>query len=229
MRALAILVAAGRGERMRAPRPKAFLELLGEPLLLRAARAFEAAATVDAIVAVVPEDEVENAERLLQPMRKLKAVVVGGPRRQDSVLEGLKRAPEGFAGTVLVHDAARALVDAALVDSVTRAAEDTGAAVPVLALVDTIKRVGEGRVLETVDRSGLAAAQTPQAFRYELLVKAYEAAFRDRVTVTDEAMAVERLGAPVAAVSGSAVNLKITTPADLAYAEALLRQRSEPS
>jgi 2-C-methyl-D-erythritol 4-phosphate cytidylyltransferase len=229
IRALAILVAAGRGERMRASRPKAFLELLGEPLLLRAARAFEMARTVDAIVAVVPEEEIENAQRLLQPVRKLKAVIAGGPRRQDSVLEGLKRVPEGFAGTVLVHDAARALVEAALVEAVTQAAEDTGAAVPVLNLVDTIKRVGEGRVLETVDRAGLAAAQTPQGFRYELLARAYEAAFRERMTLTDEAMAVERLGAPVAAVAGSAANLKITTPGDLAYAEALLRRRSERS
>jgi 2-C-methyl-D-erythritol 4-phosphate cytidylyltransferase len=229
VRALAILVAAGRGERMRSPRPKAFLELLGEPLLLRAARAFEAARTVDAIVAVVPEDEIDNARRLLQPLRKLKAVVAGGPRRQDSVLAGLKHAPDGFTGTVLVHDAARALVDADLVDAVTHAAEDTGAAVPVLTLVDTIKRVGEGRVLETIDRSGLAAAQTPQGFRFELLATAYEAAFRDRVTVTDEAMAVERLGVPVAAVAGSTANLKITTPSDLAHAEGLLRRRSEPA
>jgi 2-C-methyl-D-erythritol 4-phosphate cytidylyltransferase len=98
-----------------------------------------------------------------------------------------------------------------------------------LNLVDTIKRVGEGRVLETVDRAGLAAAQTPQGFRYELLARAYEAAFRERMTLTDEAMAVERLGAPVAAVAGSAANLKITTPGDLAYAEALLRRRSERS
>jgi 2-C-methyl-D-erythritol 4-phosphate cytidylyltransferase len=227
MRTLAILVAAGRGERMRAPTPKAFLELLGKPLLLRSALAFEAAATVDAIVAVVPEEEIAHAERLLAPLRKVTAVVAGGPRRQDSVLEGLKRAPEGFAGTVLVHDAARALVDVPLVDAVARAAAERGAAVPVSGLVDTIKRVADGRVVETLDRAGLAAAQTPQGFRYELLARAYEAAFRERVALTDEAMAVERLGEPVAAVPGSPDNLKITTPEDLAHAETLLRRRGE--
>jgi 2-C-methyl-D-erythritol 4-phosphate cytidylyltransferase len=221
MNILAILVAAGRGERMRAERPKAFLTLRGEPLLLKAARAFEAATSVDAIVAVVPETELDEAARRLEGLRKLLAIVRGGKRRQDSVLEGLKQAPDGFDGVVLVHDAARPLVDPALIDAVACAARQSGAAVPVLALADTVKRVRDGRVLETLDRSELAGAQTPQGFRFRLLVRAYEEAFRDRATVTDEAMAVERIGAPVATVPGSPRNRKITTPEDLAWAEAL--------
>jgi 2-C-methyl-D-erythritol 4-phosphate cytidylyltransferase len=146
-------------------------------------------------------------------------VVPGGPKRQDSVLEGLKRVPGGFAGVVLVHDAARPLVDTALIEAVARAARESGAAIPVLELADTIKRMRDGRVRETVDRSELAAAQTPQGFRFALLVRAYEAAFRDQVTLTDEAMAVERVGEAVVAVPGSARNRKITTPEDLAWAE----------
>jgi 2-C-methyl-D-erythritol 4-phosphate cytidylyltransferase len=138
------------------------------------------------------------------------------------VLEGLKQAADGFAGVVLVHDAARPLVDVPLVESVVRASAETGAALPVLGLVDTVKRVKDGRVLETIDRSELAAAQTPQGFRFALLVEAYEAAFRDRVALTDEAMAVERLGRRVAAVPGSPINRKITTPEDLAWAEGVL-------
>jgi 2-C-methyl-D-erythritol 4-phosphate cytidylyltransferase len=220
--ALAILVAAGRGERMAAERPKAFLPLAGEPMLLRAARAFEAAASVTALVAVVPEPELGAARALLAGIAKLRAVAAGGPRRQDSVLEGMKQAPDGFAGIVLVHDAARPFADPALIDAVAEAARAYGAALPLLGLVDTIKRVRDGRVLETIDRAELGAAQTPQGFRFELLVRAYEAAFRDRLTLTDEAMAVERLGEPVAAVPGSPRNRKLTTPEDLAWAEGVL-------
>jgi len=222
MNALAIIVAAGRGERMGASRPKAFLDLAGQPLLLRSALAFEAAPSVDAIVAVVPAGEIEAARAILAPLRKLRAVVAGGNRRQDSVLEGLKQAPDGFAGAVLVHDAARPLVDVPLVEGVVRAAAETGAALPVLPLVDTVKRVRDGRVVETLDRAELGGAQTPQGFRFALLVEAYEAAFRDRVTLTDEATALERLGRPVQAVPGSPLNKKITTAEDLAWAEGVL-------
>lgn len=222
MQSLAILVAAGRGERMGAGRPKAFLELSGQALVLRSARVFDEAPSVGWIVAVVPEGEVAASRSLLAPLRKLRVVVAGGARRQDSVLEGLKQAPEGFDGVVLVHDAARPLVDVALVEAVVREAAATGAALPVLPVTDTLKRVRDGLVQETLDREELGAAQTPQGFRMALLVRAYEAAFRDGLTVTDEAMAVERLGAPVRAVAGSARNRKITTPEDLAWAEGIL-------
>ena len=222
MQSLAILVAAGRGERMGAGRPKAFLELAGEALLLRAARVFDAAPSVSGIVAVVPEDEVAAARALLAPVRKVTAVVPGGERRQDSVLAGLKQAPAGFEGVVLVHDAARPLVDVALVEAVAVEAAGAGAALPVVPVVDTVKRVRDGFVVETLDREELGGAQTPQGFRFPLLLEAYEAARRDHVTVTDEAMAVERLGAPVRAVPGSPRNRKITTREDLAWAEGVL-------
>jgi len=207
---------------MRADRPKAFLDLGGQPLLLRAALAFEEAPSVERLVAVVSEDQVATARSILSPLKKNLAVVPGGPRRQDSVLEGLKQAPEAFEGVVLVHDAARPLVDVRLIEEVARAAEQAGAAVPVLRLVDTVKRLRDGCVVETLDREELGAAQTPQGFRFDLLVSAYEAAFRDNVTLTDEAMAVERIGTPVRAVPGSARNRKITTPEDLAWAEGVL-------
>ena len=207
---------------MGASRPKAFLELAGQALVLRSALVFDAAPSVGRIVAVVPGAEVEAARALLLSVRKLVAVVPGGERRQDSVLLGMKQAPEGFDGVVLVHDAARPLVDVALVEAVAREAAGTGAALPVLPVVDTVKRVRDGLVVETLDRDELGAAQTPQGFRFPLLVEAYEAARRDGVTVTDEAMAVERLGAPVRAVPGSPRNRKITTPEDLEWAEGVL-------
>jgi 2-C-methyl-D-erythritol 4-phosphate cytidylyltransferase/2-C-methyl-D-erythritol 2,4-cyclodiphosphate synthase len=155
------------------------------------------------------------------------AVVAGGATRQDSVRAGLEALPAAFDGIVLVHDAARALIEPALIASVVRAALETGAAIPVLPLVDTIKRVHDGAVGETLDRSELAAAQTPQGVRRGLLQEALDGAARDGVTVTDEAMAVERLGRRVAAVVGSPRNLKITTPHDLRWAELLLASTVE--
>ena len=229
MDTFAVIVAAGRGERLAAGRPKAFVEVGGATLLVRSARAFDAAGSVDAIVAVVPREEIDAATRLLEPVAKVTAVVAGGERRQDSVLEGMKIAPDGFEGVVLVHDAARPFVTPGLIDAVAAAAHRGGAAVPVWALTDTVKRVKDGAVVGTVDRTDLAAAQTPQAFRLALLARAYEAAFRDRVTVTDEAMAVERLGEPVVAVTGEALNRKVTTPDDLVWAEAILASQASRS
>jgi 2-C-methyl-D-erythritol 4-phosphate cytidylyltransferase len=222
MQAVAIVVAAGRGERMGAERPKAFLELLGEPLLLRAARAFEAAPSVGGIVAVVPDSETQAARALLAPLAKLRAVVAGGERRQDSVLAGLEQLPDGFDGVVLVHDAARPLVEVELIEAVARQASATGAALPVLPLVDTVKRVRGGRVVETLDRAELGGAQTPQGFRCALLREAYDAARRAGVELTDESTAVERMGHAVHAVPGSKRNRKLTTPDDLAWAESVV-------
>jgi 2-C-methyl-D-erythritol 4-phosphate cytidylyltransferase len=224
---IAVLVAAGRGERMGAGRAKAFLPLAGRALLLRAAEAFESAPEVEAIVAVVPADEQRAARDLLAPLRKVTAVVAGGATRQDSVRAGLEALPTAFDGIVLVHDAARALIEPALIASVVRAAAETGAAIPVLPLVDTIKRVRDGAVGETLDRSELAAAQTPQGVRRALLQEALDEAARKGITVTDEAMAVEHLGRRVAAVVGSPRNLKITTPHDLRWAELLLASTVE--
>ena len=226
---VAVLVAAGRGERMGAARPKAFLPLAGRPLLLRAAEAFEATAEVEAIVAVVPAGEQRVARDLLAPLRKVTAVVAGGATRQDSVRAGLAALPAAFDGVVLVHDAARALVEPALIAAVARAAAEAGAAIPVLPLVDTIKRVRDGDVRETLDRSELQAAQTPQGVRRALLEEALAAAARDGVVLTDEAVGLERLGRRVAAVVGSPRNLKITTPHDLRWAELLLATAVERS
>jgi len=224
METLAILVAAGRGERLGAARPKAFLELGGRALLRWAAQAFERAATVEGFVAVVPAEEAETARELLSDLSKLRAVVAGGARRQDSVRAGLAQVPPGFDGVVLVHDAARAFVEPALIDAVAAAARESGAALPVLALVDTVKRVRDGFVTETLDRSELFGAQTPQGFRFALLERACREADAQGLLLTDECMAVERTGSPVRAVPGSARNRKITTPADLQWAEALLRE-----
>ena len=228
MKALVILVAAGRGERMGADQPKAFVSVAGQPMLLLAARAFDAAPSLDGIVAVVPADRIADAREILGGLRALRDVVAGGESRQDSVQRGLEALPPGFDGVVLVHDAARPLVEVELIESVIRATIEHDAAIPVLGLVDTVKRLRDDRVVETLDRSELGAAQTPQGFRVALLRRAYDKAFRDDVVLTDEAMALERLGEPVVAVKGSARNRKLTTPEDLAWADTLLRSEGQP-
>ena len=223
MNTLAILVAAGRGERMGADCPKAFVELAGEPLLLRAARAFDESAEVDGVVAVVPAGWEPAARGVLAGLVKLEAVVAGGERRQDSVGAGLDHAA-AFDGVVLVHDAARPLVSPETIALVARAARELGAALPAVELTDTVKRIRDGRVVETLDRSALGAAQTPQGFQVALLREAYRNAERKGLQLTDEAMAVEALGKPVAVVPGLPTNRKLTTPDDLEWAEHRLRR-----
>ena len=207
---------------MGAGAPKAFLPVAGVPMLVRSARAFDAASSVSAIMLVVPADRIDHARDLLHGLAKPVTVVVGGERRQDSVQRGLAALPAGFDGIVLVHDAARPLVEAALIDAVAAAAMRAGAAIPVLALADTVKRIENGLVRATVDRDELGAAQTPQGFAVALLREAYEKAERDGAVLTDEAMAIERMGRPVRAVPGSARNRKITTAEDLEWAEDVL-------
>ena len=222
----AIIVAAGRGERMGAGAPKAFLPVAGVPMLLHSARAFDAS-SVSAITVVVPADRIDAARELLLGLQKPVTVVAGGDRRQDSVRRGLDAVPADFDGVILVHDAARPLVDVALIDLVAAVAGRAGAAIPVLPVADTIKRIEDGIVHATVDRAELGAAQTPQGFAIGLLREAYEAAERDGALLTDEAMAIERIGRPVRAVPGSARNRKITTADDLAWAEDVLGRRGD--
>jgi 2-C-methyl-D-erythritol 4-phosphate cytidylyltransferase len=170
---------------MGGPVPKAFVTLGGVPMLLHSARAFDAARSVSAIVVVAPEDRLAEARAALRTIAKPVTVVAGGARRQDSVRAGLDAAPPAFDGVVLVHDAARPFVDPALVDAVAAAADEMGAAIPVLAMTDTIKRVEGGFVAETIDRSRLGAAQTPQGFALALLREACDAAEREGATLTD--------------------------------------------
>jgi 2-C-methyl-D-erythritol 4-phosphate cytidylyltransferase len=222
METRAILVAAGRGERMGGGVPKAFLPLAGVPMLVHSARALDAAASVSALAVVVPADRIDEARAMLRGLQKPVTVVAGGERRQDSVRRGLDAVPGDFDGVVLVHDAARPLVDVALIDLVAAVAGRAGAAIPVLPVADTIKRIEDGIVRATVDRAALSAAQTPQGFDIALLREAYDVAERDGTPLTDEAMALEHIGRPVRAVPGSVRNRKITTADDLAWAEDLL-------
>lgn len=224
--AAAIVVAAGRGVRMGASVAKAFLPVLGQPMVLRTVLAVERARTVRDVVVVVGEQDVGRAQEVLSAggCRKVSAVVAGGPERQDSVLSGLQRA--AGAEVVAVHDGARPLVSPAIVDSVVRAAYEVGAASAGIPMRETVKHVDGGEATSTADRGRLWIARTPQAFHTALLKDAHQRARAEGVRVSDDAALVERLGRRVRMVEDSPANLKITLPEDLAMAEALLTFRN---
>lgn len=222
----AIIPAGGIGARMAADRPKQFLEIAGIPLLVHTLRAFERAAAIAAIIVVVPTAYVDESRDMLRryPMTKVKEVVAGGRLRQDSVAQGLARVPED-CDLVAVHDGARPLVSPSLIDACVVQARRTGAAMAAVPVNDTLKEVGStGAILRTVDRTDLWRAQTPQVVRTELLRQALALAVRQQFVGTDEASLLELLGHKMVVVNGSEKNIKITHPADLALAEALVRE-----
>ena len=224
MSVVALVPAAGRGERLGLGVAKAFVPIAGHPLLWHAVRGVLASGCVDAVVVAAPGSDLERAVATMARLGEAVSVVAGGATRVESVRLALQHAdamlPE--IDVVLVHDAARAFtppaVFTAVVDAVRRGHP---AVVPVLPLVDTVKQVdGTGRVVATVDRSTLRSVQTPQGFAPDLLRRAHEQSGGDGVT--DDAGLVEALGEPVHAVPGDPTALKITTPFDLALAEAVL-------
>lgn len=226
MKTAVIIVAAGRGRRMGASRPKVLLPLAGRPVLAWSVATFLRHPLIARVV-IAAADEAA-ARRALGGDAGRVQLVSGGERRQDSVRNGLAAA--GEVDIVLVHDAARPLVEPSLIAAVIEAAAEFGAAVPLTPVAATVKRAGrDGFVAATVPRDDLGLAQTPQGFRAELLRRAFASAPPDE-PATDDATLVERLGVPVRVVEGSPRNIKITVPADLVLAEALcvgLRRREE--
>lgn len=221
-RAAAVLVAAGRGERLGAEGPKGLVPVAGIPMLAHAARALEHASLIAHIVAVVsPGSEAVAALSLDRAgCERVTAVVPGGDSRQASVAAGL--AALGEPEIVVVHDAARPLVSPAVITAVIHAAVSSGAASAGLPVRETVKRVEAGYVAETVDRDTLWIARTPQAFHTGLLREAHARAAAEGFVGADDAVLVERLGRAVRMVEDSPTNLKITVPDDLRLAEAVL-------
>ena len=215
-----IVVAAGRGDRLGSSIPKQLLDLGGRTLLQRSVAAFDAHARVREIVVVLPADLVAEGAALVGETTRPCRFVAGGARRQDSVSCGLRALAEEI-DLVLVHDAARPFADGPLIDRVIAAAERVGAAVPLIPVRDTVKRLdpGRGTVNETIPRDDIGLAQTPQGFRRAVLHEAI-ALGEQGIAATDEAMLAERAGHAVAVVAGDAGNVKITTAADLTAARA---------
>lgn len=221
MRVVVVIAAAGRGDRFGGGQPKQLLALGGRSLLQRCVDAFEGSSLVDEIVVTAPPGLATPAALALEPGRKPCQVVEGGPRRQDSVANGFD-AVSRRADLIVVHDAARPFVSAALIARTIEAAAESGAAIAAIASHDTVKRASsDGRfVTETLPRETLYFAQTPQAFRRDVLRDAVELGRRG-VEATDEASLAERAGHAVRLVAGDPRNIKVTTPDDLALARRL--------
>lgn len=226
---VAIIVAGGKGTRFGANRPKQFLEINGTPIIVHTLRQFEQAQEIDLVVVVVPADQVNTFRSAVEEsdLKKVWQVVGGGETRAQSVRCGL--ASIESANVVAVHDAVRPLVAPEEIDQVVLAANNSGAAILVAPVSDTIKEFDHNRILRTVPRAQLRRALTPQCFRFDILKRAYadlEEIESLRIEVTDDSFLVERLGVPIAAVEGSARNIKITTAEDLRVAERLLESLS---
>jgi 2-C-methyl-D-erythritol 4-phosphate cytidylyltransferase len=213
----AVLVAAGRGERLGGDRPKAFVRLGSLPLLAEPLRRLDACEQIDAVVVVAPVEWEEPAILLAEEVgaSKVTACVSGGETRTESVRAGVAEVPED-AEVILVHDAARPLLPPGVVERLLAAlADGADGAVPTLPLADTVKRASDGVVAETLERSDLVTVQTPQAFRAASLRAALENASNRLLQATDCASLVEANGGRVRVVPGDERLLKVTTAADL--------------
>lgn len=222
MRAAAILLAAGRGERLGGDRPKALLEVGGLTLLDRAIRTVDATPEIEGFLVAAPPGHEEEMEAVGVGSIRFLGVVSGGPSRQDSVRLALEALPPEF-DAVACHDVARPFASPRLFSAVIGALERADGVIPVVPVADTVKRVAGGWAVETVPREDLALTQTPQAFLREALQRAHEAAEADGAVATDDAALLERAGMRVAVVAGEPENMKVTVPEDLERAEALAR------
>lgn len=220
----AIIVAAGKSERMGAGADKAFLNLGPKPVVAYSLLAFERSADIDQIILVVRKDQQVAAKAVAKMfgISKLAKIVPGGARRQDSVMNGLKEL-DSDARIVVVHDGARPCVTPDTIAEVVKLAKRSDAAVVGRRIWDTVKRVEKGTsVSATEDRTKLWAVQTPQAFKVQLLKRAYEALEAEKKDVTDDAQAVELIGGSVKIYETNKPNLKITTVEDLQIAAAVV-------
>lgn len=223
----AIIPAAGSGSRMGVPSPKQFFELEGVPILIHTLQVFQQVESIGLIIVVVPRENCTWVEEQVQKynLSKVFKVIAGGKHRQDSVLAGLEVLPLEVE-LVLVHDGVRPFVPVSVIENCLKEAEKNGAAMVAVPVKDTLKAVSRDNVIEqTIDRSGVWQAQTPQAARVSLLKKAFADVIKHKDFIaTDEAALLERVNIPVKVVEGSEKNIKITRPEDLILAKAILME-----
>lgn len=222
----ALVPAAGSAQRMNGVN-KLFRPLCGVPVLVRTLTSLQLARRVDEIIVAAREQDIEEVSRLCKEyaVTKCKKVIVGGATREASVMRAAMEASRDTR-LLAVHDGARPLVTPDLIDRTVEAAARYGAVAPALPLKDTVKRIKEGGEVErTLKRDVLRAVQTPQVFDADLLKASLHAAFEAGAELTDDCSAVERLGKVVFLIDGEEENLKITTPVDMIFAEAVLRKR----
>ena len=226
MAVVAIIVAAGSGNRFGSKTPKQFLELAGKPVIFHTLKRFDDSPSIDRIVLVLPPPSTNGflEQAAKHNLQKLKSVVAGGATRIESVWNGFKTINSNEAQIVAVHDGARPLVTIAEIERTIKKAQETGAACLVAPVTDTIKEIAsDGKILRTINRNLLRRALTPQCFSYELLRRAFSETDVSNEQSTDESLLIEKLGQRVSIVEGSSRNIKITVPEDLIVAESLLK------
>ncbi|MED1558188.1 2-C-methyl-D-erythritol 4-phosphate cytidylyltransferase [Bacillus paramycoides] len=218
-----IIPAAGQGKRMGAGKNKLFLLINEVPIIVHTLRAFEKDKACKSIIMAINEEERPYFEELMQkyPVEKQVQFIQGGVERQDSVYNALQHV--SGVGYVLVHDGARPFVTNKMVQDVLTSAEKHGASICAVPVKDTVKKVEQNVVVETIERSLLKAVQTPQGFSVPLLLEAHRSAKKSCFLGTDDASLVERIGKQVGVVEGSYYNIKVTTPEDLLIAESFLQ------
>ncbi len=215
---VAIILAGGVGTRMGSVVPKQELMLLGESIISRSVRAFDDCPDIDGIIAVVRRDEVERLD-MLRDYKKFMGFVTGGETRSESASNGFLAAEERGAGYVVFHDAARPMITPRDISRVVGAAKEHGAASAARRVTETVKHISDGMITSTVNRDELLIAETPQAFSAGLYRRAID--FSNE-SYTDDNMYMEKIGVPVFPVITESVNIKITSPDDMRYAEYLL-------
>jgi 2-C-methyl-D-erythritol 4-phosphate cytidylyltransferase len=226
MSVIILVPAAGTGSRMGAAINKQYLTLADRPILAHTLHLFDGHPVVDGIHLISPLAEIDFCRREMverYAFAKVRSIIAGGTERQDSVRNGLQNCGAEANDIVLVHDGARPFFSSALLPELVAITVRVGACVVGVPVKDTIKEVAGSLILGTLERGRLWQAQTPQAFRFDLICDAHEQAVRDGFRGTDDASLVERLGHPVAMLAGNYRNIKITTPEDLILAEAFLK------
>jgi 2-C-methyl-D-erythritol 4-phosphate cytidylyltransferase len=223
----AIIVAGGNGRRFGGTTKKQFIEICGKPILYHSIDAFEKCKLVSEIVLVLPAENLEFYERTISKIKRFKKIqktVKGGKKRQDSVYNGLKNVSDK-ADIVLVHDAARPLVNIKIINRVIDQSKKSGCAICAVRINDTVKQSsGDYLIEKTIPRDDLWLAQTPQGFKYDLIKSAFQNAYEKNLVGTDESSFVESLGIKPAIVEGPKYNIKITKPEDLKLAEFYLKE-----
>jgi 2-C-methyl-D-erythritol 4-phosphate cytidylyltransferase len=227
MRTAALILAGGTGKRMGAPTNKQLLLLDGKPIIVHTLQAFEECRAVDGIFLVVNQKDLPVIqEEILETYRfgKIVKLIIGGRLRQDSVRNGLE-AMDHACRTVIIHDGARPFITPAFVEKSISLMEMFDAIIPAIPVRDTIKIISkEGFVSKTLDREALWHIQTPQTFKYDLILKAYRDGMARKLYGYDDATFLEALGKKVKVIEGSPYNIKITTPEDLVIAQGMLHQ-----
>lgn len=229
MKTTAVIVAAGKSERLPGAVPKQFQLVAGRPVLGHTLRRFDLCPDVDEVLLVVSEEHLLYASEAVVDrfeIKKVWKVVQGGPTRFDSVIRGMK-ALDTSTDIVLIHDGVRPMVTPDLISSAIAACVDEGAVVPAIPVNETVKRVESDYVLATLDRSKLYLAQTPQVFRSTLILDAYSRASSKADHFTDDAAVVEAAGYKIKIVEGDPNNIKITTQRDLDLMRHLLTIEQE--